>query len=45
VSEAFVRAARDKSLFETRGLIDVKGQGSMNTYFLNGPAVSPAATA
>jgi class 3 adenylate cyclase len=45
VSEAFVRAARDKSHFETRGLIDVKGQGSMNTYFLNGPAVSPAATA
>jgi class 3 adenylate cyclase len=40
VSEAFVRAARDGWNFEARGSIDVKGQGSMNTYFLNGPAVS-----
>jgi class 3 adenylate cyclase len=40
VSEAFVRAARDRWNFEARGSIDVKGQGSMNTYFLNGPAVS-----
>jgi adenylate cyclase len=35
VSEAFVRAARDKWHFEARGLIDVKGQGPMNTYFLS----------
>jgi adenylate cyclase len=35
VSEAVVRAASDKSQFEARGLIDVKGQGPMNTYFLN----------
>jgi adenylate cyclase len=35
VSEAVVRAASDKSQFEARGLIDVKGQGPMNTFFLN----------
>jgi class 3 adenylate cyclase len=35
VSEAFVRAASDKWHFEARGLIDVKGQGPMNTYFLS----------
>jgi adenylate cyclase len=35
VSEAFVRAASDKSQFEARGLIDVKGQGPMKTYFLS----------
>jgi adenylate cyclase len=40
VSEAFVRAASSKWRFESRGLIDVKGQGPMNTYFLSGPAVS-----
>jgi len=40
VSEAFVRAARDKWHFEARGSIDVKGQGPMNTYFLSRPAVS-----
>jgi adenylate cyclase len=40
VSEAFARAARDKWHFEARGLIDVKGQGPMNTFFLSRPAVS-----
>lgn len=40
VSEAFVRAASDRWQFEARGLIDVKGQGPMNTYFLSRPAVS-----
>ena len=35
VSEAFVRAASDKWHFEARGLIDVKGQGPMKTYFLS----------
>jgi adenylate cyclase len=39
VSEAVVRAARDKSQFEARGLIDVKGQGAMQTYFF-GPSGS-----
>jgi class 3 adenylate cyclase len=40
VSEAFVRAASDRWHFEARGLIDVKGQGPMNTYFLSRAAVS-----
>jgi adenylate cyclase len=40
VSEAFVRAASDRWQFEARGLIDIKGQGPMNTYFLSRPAVS-----
>jgi adenylate cyclase len=40
VSEAFARAAADKWQFDARGLIDVKGQGPMNTYFLSRPAVS-----
>ena len=40
VSEAFVRAARDKWHFQTRGLIDVKGQGPMNTYFLSRHPIS-----
>jgi class 3 adenylate cyclase len=40
VSEAFARAASGRWNFDARGLIDVKGQGSMNTYFLNGPALS-----
>jgi adenylate cyclase len=40
VSEAFVRAASDKWHFEARGLIDVKGQGPMNTYFLSRDSVS-----
>jgi adenylate cyclase len=40
VSEAFVRAAQDKWHFEARGSIDVKGQGPMNTYFLNRHSVS-----
>jgi class 3 adenylate cyclase len=35
VSEAFVRAASSRWKFEARGLIDVKGQGPMNTYFLS----------
>lgn len=35
VSEAFVRAARGEWQFEPRGLIDVKGQGPMQTYFLS----------
>jgi adenylate cyclase len=40
VSEAFVRAASDKWHFEARGSIDVKGQGSMNTYFLGRRPIS-----
>jgi class 3 adenylate cyclase len=40
VSEAFVRAARDKWHFEARGSIDVKGQGPMNTYFLSRHPIS-----
>jgi adenylate cyclase len=40
VSEAFVRAAGDRWHFEARGLIDIKGQGPMNTYLLSRPAVS-----
>ena len=40
VSEAFVRAASGKWHFEARGLIDVKGQGPMNTYFLSRHSVS-----
>jgi len=40
VSEAFVRAAGGRWTFEARGLIDVKGQGSMPTYFLSRPVVS-----
>jgi len=35
VSEAFARAASGRWHFEARGLIDVKGQGPMNTYFLS----------
>ena len=40
VSEAFVRAAGNKWKFQPRGLIDVKGQGPMNTYFLSGHSAS-----
>jgi adenylate cyclase len=40
VSEALVRAAGDEWHFEARGLIDVKGQGPMNTYFLSRRSVS-----
>jgi adenylate cyclase len=40
VSEAFVQAASGKWCFEPRGSIDVKGQGSMNTYFLSGLTAS-----
>jgi adenylate cyclase len=40
VSEAFARAASGRWHFEARGLIDVKGQGPMTTYFLSRPAVS-----
>ena len=40
VSEAFVRAANGRWRFEPRGLIDVKGQGPMHTYFLSSAAVS-----
>jgi class 3 adenylate cyclase len=40
VSEAVVRAASDKWRFEARGLIDVKGQGPMNTYLLSQDSVS-----
>jgi class 3 adenylate cyclase len=40
VSEAFVCAASDKWRFEARGLIDVKGQGPMNTYLLSQDSVS-----
>jgi class 3 adenylate cyclase len=40
VSEAFVRAASDKWHSEARGLVDVKGQGPMNTYFLSRHSVS-----
>jgi adenylate cyclase len=40
VSEAFARSASGRWHFEARGLIDVKGQGPMTTYFLSRPAVS-----
>jgi class 3 adenylate cyclase len=43
VSEAFARAASSKWKFEARGLIDVKGQGPMNTYFLSRPSLVPLA--
>ncbi len=33
---------RDKYEFEERGLIDVKGQGEMRTYFLTGPKTASA---
>jgi adenylate cyclase len=40
VSEAFARSASGRWHFEARGLIDVKGQGPMTTYFRSRPAVS-----
>ena len=41
VAAATYELLRDRFQFEERGTIDVKGKGSMKTYFLCGPIVSP----
>ena len=44
VSPVTYELIRDKYVCEPRGVIQVKGKGEMNTYFLRGPAVQPAQT-
>ena len=44
VSPVTYELIRDKYVCEPRGVIQVKGKGEMNTYFLRGPAVKPAQT-
>ena len=38
VSETVFHRLQNRFIFEARGVIELKGRGPMNTYFLNGPA-------
>ena len=42
VTEEIHTALQGEFLFEDRGVIDVKGMGSMKTYFLNAKASNQA---
>ncbi len=42
VSSYTYELLRDKYEFEERGLVDIKGQGEMRTYFLTGPKTASA---